>query len=167
VTERDEWAEVRRKGVLCVLHAWRTGDAAALADVLADEVEAESLNILCQGPRCWLRGKPDVIHFIVAHGKERPGLELVDFLLGVGGVVALLRDHTGFCVWEFQADAAGKLSRLRIYLSAGHDFGVPEDCPACTRFPERYAECLRGRCGSDQPAPASCAPPTAGPSADL
>jgi len=128
VFERDEWAETRRKAVVAVLHAWRTGDVSALAFVLADDVEVQSLDLLCFENACSVRGKQSFLAFVARHGQERPRFELVDFLLPVGGVIALLRDESSFCAWECQVNDDGRLTHLRISLSVGRDFGeAPDD----------------------------------------
>ena len=125
MSERDHWAEERRKGVDSVLLAWRTGDTSLLSNYLAEDVELRSLNILDPKAACALRGKAAFMDFVVQRGKERPDIAIVDILLGVNSIVVIVGDAQGFACWRMEIDDDLKAHRVHVGLSVGRDFGEP------------------------------------------
>lgn len=97
------------------LLAWRTGDMAAIGNLLTDDVEFISPTAVGGAAR----GKDAVLSHLTERRPHTTALHLVDILVGVSSFTLLMRAEAGHTNWHVEPDDNGRVRRIVVSFSVG------------------------------------------------
>ena len=113
--------DANKQDLLAALSAWNSGDADRFNALVADDIILRSPYI----PTGELSGRNSVVDWIKGRQFGSSNLDFVDILAGADTLSILLRDKSGFVIWQLSFSGS-VVHQICVSYSVGPTFGDPE-----------------------------------------